>query len=79
MAFVEVRQDEALDSALRRFRRKVRKERLMEEIISRLWYEKPSDRKRRRKHWARKRAERNPITKSPPEAIPRGGMNLFRH
>jgi len=53
---VRVRDHESLDQALRRFRRKIRKEGLMEEIRSQMQYEKPSDRRRRKARLAAKRA-----------------------
>lgn len=52
---VKVRQNESLDEALRRFRRKVRKSGLMQQLRRRSTYEKPSERRRRKERLARKR------------------------
>ncbi len=61
MAVIEVkrRQHESIDEALRRFRRKVRKSGLMQQLRQRNSYEKPSDIRRRKKRLAERReAER---------------------
>lgn len=62
MAVIEVkrRQHESIDEALRRFRRKVRKSGLMQQLRARNSYEKPSDIRRRKKRLAERReAERD--------------------
>jgi len=53
---VKVRENETLEQALRRFRRKIRKEGLMQEIRSRMAYEKPSEKRRRKARLAARRA-----------------------
>jgi small subunit ribosomal protein S21 len=53
---VKVRPNESLDEALRRFRRKVRKSGLLQQIRSMGHYEKPSDERRRKERLARRRA-----------------------
>ena len=55
MAKVEVRKDEPIDKALRKFKSKIRKEGTLEEMKRRERYEKPSQKKRREKAQARKR------------------------
>jgi small subunit ribosomal protein S21 len=52
---VKVRPNESLEEALRRFRRKVRKSGLMQQIRRLGSYEKPSDERRRKERLARKR------------------------
>ncbi len=53
---VDVRADEDLESALRRFRRKIQQAGVLREIRRRRFYEKPSDERRRlEKAAARKR------------------------
>lgn len=52
---VKVRANESVDEALRRFRRKVRKSGLMQQIRRRKVYEKPSDKRRRKQRLAEKR------------------------
>ena len=42
------RKNEATENLIKRFMRKVRKEGIMEECRERMFYEKPSDRKRRK-------------------------------
>ncbi len=55
MIQVKVRQNESLEQALRRFRRKVRKSGLMQQVRRRSTYEKPSEKRRRKERLARKR------------------------
>lgn len=75
MASVIVREGESLDNALNRFRRKIRKENLMDEIRRRASYQKPSVRRHQKKSWARHRAEkkREEQTRSPDESVLRWG------
>ncbi|MFA4967060.1 MAG: 30S ribosomal protein S21 [Candidatus Margulisiibacteriota bacterium] len=47
MPRIEVRKDEPLDKALRKFKTKVRREGIIEEIKKREFYEKPSERRRK--------------------------------
>ena len=54
MAYVDVRNDETLDSALRRFKRQLQKSGIIQEMRRHERYEKPSDRRRReRNRWRR--------------------------
>ena len=46
MAKVEIRKDESIDKALRKFKMKLRKEGVLDELKKREYYEKPSERKR---------------------------------
>ncbi|MEQ8172300.1 MAG: 30S ribosomal protein S21 [Candidatus Eremiobacterota bacterium] len=54
----KVRDDETLDQALRRFRRKCKKAGVMAEIKKREHYEKPSVRRKKKSEAARKRNRR---------------------
>jgi len=45
---VEVRKDEPFESALRRFKKKIEQEGILREIRDRKYYEKPSEKKRKR-------------------------------
>jgi len=47
LAIVEVRENESLDSALRRFKRQLQQTGVLEEARRHERYEKPSDRRRR--------------------------------
>lgn len=58
MAKIEVRKEESIDKALRKFKSKIRKEGILEEMKRREFYEKPSQRKRREKAQAVKREKR---------------------
>ncbi len=58
MTRIEVRRDEPIDKALRKFKSKLRKEGLLEEMKRREFYEKPSQRKRRELAQAIKREKR---------------------
>lgn len=49
MPEVEVRKDESFESALRRFKRKIEQEGILREVRDRKHYEKPSERKRKKK------------------------------
>ena len=49
MPRVEVRNNEPLERALRRFKRKIEKEGILKQIKARKHYEKPSERKRKKK------------------------------
>lgn len=61
---VKVRPNESLDDALKRFRRKVRKSGLMQQIRGLDHYEKPSDERRRKARLSRKRALQGPRAKA---------------
>ncbi|MBU0501830.1 MAG: 30S ribosomal protein S21 [bacterium] len=54
----ELRKGEELEKALRRFKTKVRREGLIDEIKKREFYEKPSQRKRKQLEAARRREHR---------------------
>ncbi len=56
MAEVKVRKGESVDKALRRLKKKLDKEGIMREIRSHRYYEKPSERKRRKEARARLRS-----------------------
>ncbi len=49
MPRVEVKSNEPLEKALRRFKRKIEREGILKQIKARKHYEKPSERKRKRK------------------------------
>lgn len=56
MAEVKVRKGESVDKALRRLKKKLDKEGTMREIRAHRYYEKPSERKRRKSARARMRS-----------------------
>lgn len=56
MATVAARKEESLDSLMRRFRRKIEKEGLMDEMQKRRFYKSPSVKKREKHEAALKRA-----------------------
>ena len=58
MAKIEIRREESIDKALRKFKSKIRKEGILEEMKRREFYEKPSQRRRREKAQAIKRERR---------------------
>ncbi len=55
MATVQVKENETLDSALRRFKRACAKDGIQQEIRKREHYEKPSVRRKKKSEAARKR------------------------
>lgn len=55
MAEVHVQQGESLDSALRRFKRKVQQEDIIKEVKRHSFYLKPGEKKRLKQALARKR------------------------
>lgn len=55
MAEVKVRENESLESALKRFKRKCAKAGVLAEVRKREHYEKPSVRKKKKSEAARKR------------------------
>ena len=55
MPLIKVREDESLENALRRFKRKCEKSGVLTEIKKRQHYEKPSVRKKRKALAARKK------------------------
>lgn len=58
MPRIEVRADESLERALRRFKRKLEREGILKELKAKKHYEKPSDRRRREIRVARSRQRR---------------------
>ncbi|MFW6160857.1 MAG: 30S ribosomal protein S21 [Acidobacteriota bacterium] len=58
MAFVVVEEGESLESALKRFKRKVQQEAIIKEIKKHSIYLKPGERKRMKEAQARKRMRR---------------------
>ena len=55
MPLFKVREDESLENALRRFKRKCEKSGILTEVKKRLHYEKPSVRRKRKALAARKK------------------------
>ncbi|MFC2157248.1 30S ribosomal protein S21 [Acidobacteriota bacterium] len=58
MAFVVIDEGESLESALRRFKRKVQQEAIIKEIKKHSVYYKPGEKKRMKQAQARKRMRR---------------------
>lgn len=58
MPLIKVREDESLENALKRFKRKCEKSGILTEIKKRQHYEKPSVRRKRKALAARKKAKR---------------------
>ncbi len=58
MPRIEVRADESLERALRRFKRKLEREGILKELKAKKHYEKPSERRRREIRVARSRQRR---------------------
>jgi small subunit ribosomal protein S21 len=56
MPLVKVREDESLENALRRFKRKCEKSGILTELKKRQHYEKPSAKRKRKAIAARKKA-----------------------
>lgn len=56
MSEIKIRKGESVDKALRRLKKKLDKEGIMREIRSHRYYEKPSERRRRKAARARLRA-----------------------
>ncbi len=55
MAIVEVLDNESFEKAFKRFKRIVEKEGILTEVKRRQFYEKPSEKKKRKERQARKR------------------------
>ena len=62
MSRVEIRDDEPLEKALRRFKRLIEREGILKALKARKHYEKPSERKRRQKRQAISRRSRSAST-----------------
>ncbi len=58
MAIIKVKENERIDSALRRFRKAVDKSGVMADLRKHEYYEKPSVKKKRKQAAARKRVAR---------------------
>ncbi len=58
MPKIELRKDESLDKALRKFKTKMRREGIIDELKKREHYEKPSERKRKELARAVRREQR---------------------
>lgn len=58
MAFVSVQDGESLESALRRFKRKVQQEDIIKDAKKHAFYLKPGEKKRLKQALARKRARK---------------------
>lgn len=58
MVKIEIKKDEPIDKALRRFKSRLRKEGTIDELKRREHYEKPSERKRREQAVAVRREHR---------------------
>lgn len=61
MAKVEVRDNESLDSALRRFKKQLQRDGTLQEARRKSRYEKPSDRRRRERAARRRRQMRRMV------------------
>ena len=59
MSRVEIRDDEPLDKALRRFKRLIEREGILKAVKAKKHYEKPSERKRREQRQAISRRARS--------------------
>ena len=55
MSRVEIRENEPFEKALRRFKKKIEREGILRQLKARKHYEKPSERKRRKRKDARRR------------------------
>ena len=58
MALIEVKERESLESALRRFRKRVQREKIIKEVKRHSYYTKPGDRRRAKRELARKRRKK---------------------
>lgn len=58
MAETEKRPGESIDKVLRRFKRKLKDEGVIDEIKKREYYEKPSEERKRRQNAAKRRTHR---------------------
>ena len=55
MSQVRVKENESLDNALRRFKRQTQKDGVIQEVLKREHYEKPSVKRKKKSEAARKR------------------------
>ena len=58
MSTVKVGENESLDSALRRFKRKCQKDNILGDLRKKEFYEKPSVRRKKKSEAARKRSNK---------------------
>ena len=58
MSVVRVGENESLESALKRFKRKCQKDNILGDLRKKEFYEKPSVRRRKKREAARKRSKR---------------------
>ena len=65
MAEIRVNENESIESALRRFKRKVQQEDIIKEIKKHSFYMKPGDRRRAKQALARKRQRKKMRRESP--------------
>lgn len=59
MSVVKVGDNESLDSALKRFKRKCQKDNIMGDLRRKEFYEKPSEKRKRKAEAAKKRSKKN--------------------
>lgn len=52
---VKVRHGDSIEKAIKRFMRKIKKEKILDEVNRKRYYEKPSDKKRRLKKIAKRK------------------------
>lgn len=58
MPKIELRKGEELEKALRKFKTKLRREGVLDEVRKREFYEKPSERRRKQQEAARRREQK---------------------
>jgi small subunit ribosomal protein S21 len=58
MPRIEIKKGEGLEKALRKFKTKLRREGVLDEVKKREFYEKPSQRRRKQQEAARRREQR---------------------
>ena len=66
MAEIRIHEGESIESALRRFKRKVQQEDIIKEVKKHSFYMKPGEKKRVKQALARKRS-RKKVRREPPE------------
>ena len=54
MPEIEIRKDESFEGALRRFKKKIEQEGILKSVRDRKYYEKPSEKKRKKRSKKRK-------------------------
>ena len=58
MAKIEIRKEESIDKALRKFKMKMKREGILDEIKKREYYEKPSEKRRKDSERAKRKEAR---------------------